>query len=48
MSQPDCRYVGTDLRRIREYLRGKHGWDLELKGGYYLTNTAEEERRNSL
>ncbi|KAH7247620.1 uncharacterized protein BKA55DRAFT_478612, partial [Fusarium redolens] len=32
ISQPNCRYVGTDLRRIREHLRVIHNWDLELKG----------------
>jgi hypothetical protein len=32
-SRPDCRYVGTDLRRIREHLRVEHNWDLWWDSG---------------
>ncbi|KAK1633201.1 hypothetical protein BDP81DRAFT_452314 [Colletotrichum phormii] len=42
-----CEFVvedSRDRRRIREYLRVKHGWDLGLKGGRRSTTTAEEER----
>ena len=45
--QPDCPYVGKDLRRIREHLGVKHHWSLDLKGGRRSAAVAEEERSNS-
>jgi hypothetical protein len=30
-SRSNCPYVGTELRRIREHLRVKHDWDMELR-----------------
>lgn len=45
-SPPNCRYVGTELRRIREHLKIEHQWDLDLKGGRRFAATAEEERSN--
>ncbi|KAH7190964.1 hypothetical protein BKA60DRAFT_433214, partial [Fusarium oxysporum] len=41
-SQSDCPYVGTELRRIREHLRVKHDWDMELKGGRRSAAMTEE------
>ncbi|EXM14899.1 Protein of unknown function DUF3505 [Fusarium oxysporum f. sp. vasinfectum] len=46
-SQSNCPYVGTELRRIREYLRVKHDWDMELEGGRRSAATTDEERSNS-
>ncbi|KAK2669968.1 Protein of unknown function DUF3505 [Fusarium oxysporum f. sp. vasinfectum] len=37
----------TELRRIREYLRVKHDWDMELEGGRRSAATTDEERSNS-
>ncbi|KAJ9412455.1 hypothetical protein QL093DRAFT_2090830 [Fusarium oxysporum] len=45
-SQSNCLYVGTELRRIREHLRVKHKWDIELKGGYRLAAMTDKERSN--
>jgi hypothetical protein len=39
--------VGTELRQIREHLRVKHNWDMELKGGRRSAAMTEEERSNS-
>ncbi|KAF4336645.1 telomere-associated helicase [Fusarium beomiforme] len=47
-SQSDCPYVGTELRRIREHLRIKHNWDMELKGGRRSAAMTEEERSNDI
>ncbi|KAH7248448.1 hypothetical protein B0J15DRAFT_362517, partial [Fusarium solani] len=46
-TEPDCRFVDADLRRIREHLKAEHQWDLELKGGRRSATTAEEERNNT-
>ncbi|KAK2684854.1 hypothetical protein QWA68_016130 [Fusarium oxysporum] len=46
-SQSDCPYVGTELRRIREHLRVKHNWDMELKGERRSAAMTDEERSNS-
>ncbi|KAI3571763.1 hypothetical protein IWW34DRAFT_585304, partial [Fusarium oxysporum f. sp. albedinis] len=46
-SRSNCPYVGTELRRIREHLRVKHDWDMELKGGRRSAATTDEERSNS-
>ncbi|WKT53675.1 hypothetical protein QSH57_004259 [Fusarium oxysporum f. sp. vasinfectum] len=45
-SRPNCPYVGTELRRIREHLRVKHDWDMELKGGRRSAAMTDEERSN--
>jgi hypothetical protein len=39
--------VGAELRRIREHLRVKHDWDMELKGGRRSAAMTDEERSNS-
>ncbi|KAM5359125.1 hypothetical protein ACJA88_015209 [Fusarium oxysporum] len=46
-SRSNCPYVGTELRRIREHLRVKHEWDMELKGGRRSAAITDEERSNS-
>ncbi|KAI3561796.1 hypothetical protein IWW34DRAFT_839405 [Fusarium oxysporum f. sp. albedinis] len=46
-SRPNCPYVGAELRRIREHLRVKHDWDMELKGGRRSAAMTDEERSNS-
>ncbi|KAJ9419837.1 hypothetical protein QL093DRAFT_1973925, partial [Fusarium oxysporum] len=46
-SRSNCPYVGTELRRIREHLRVKHDWDMELKGGRRSAAMTDEERSNS-
>ena len=47
LSQSDCPYVGAELRRIREHLRVKHNWDMELKGGRRSAAVTDKERSNS-
>ncbi|KAH7248487.1 hypothetical protein B0J15DRAFT_551378 [Fusarium solani] len=42
-----CRYVGTSLKRIRQYLKDEHEWDLELKAGRRSAAMAEQERSNN-
>ncbi|KAF4446763.1 hypothetical protein F53441_9623 [Fusarium austroafricanum] len=46
-SQSNCPYVGTELRRIREHLRTKHNWDMELKAGRRSAAMTDEERSNN-
>ncbi|RKK77507.1 hypothetical protein BFJ71_g16731 [Fusarium oxysporum] len=46
-SRPNCPYVGAELRRIREHLRVKHDWEMELKGGRRSAAMTDEERSNS-
>ena len=41
-----CRFVGSDLRRIWEYLKHAHGLDVGLKPGRVLamTKSGQEEK----
>ncbi|EGU87396.1 hypothetical protein FOXB_02085 [Fusarium oxysporum f. sp. conglutinans Fo5176] len=43
-SPSNCRYMGIDFQRIREYLKAKYDWDLRLKGGRRSAATTEEGR----
>ncbi|KAL6401748.1 hypothetical protein AUP68_14200 [Ilyonectria robusta] len=44
---PNCRFVGSNLKRIREHLRDTHEWNQKLKGGRRSAAQAEEEQASA-
>ncbi|KAL6411079.1 hypothetical protein AUP68_07518 [Ilyonectria robusta] len=44
---PNCHFMGSNLKRIREHLRDTHEWNQKLKGGRRSAAQAEEEQASA-